>query len=47
MIPTEPIGSLPRPPELIEAVRQTDSDDPRLDPIATVASVVRRIADRS
>jgi len=29
MIPTEPIGSLPRPPELIEAVAQGDSDDPR------------------
>ena len=33
MIPTEPIGSLPRPPELIEAVAQGDSDDPRLDPL--------------
>ena len=31
MIPTEPIGSLPRPPALIEAVAQGDSDDPRLD----------------
>ena len=33
MIPTEPIGSLPRPPALIEAVAQGDSDDPRLDPL--------------
>jgi 5-methyltetrahydropteroyltriglutamate--homocysteine methyltransferase len=33
MIPTEPIGSLPRPPALIEAVGQWDSDDPRLDPL--------------
>ncbi len=31
MIPTEPIGSLPRPPGLIEAVAQGDSDDARLD----------------
>ncbi len=30
-IPTEPIGSLPRPPALIEAVRAGDSDDPQLD----------------
>ena len=33
MIPTEPIGSLPRPPALIEAIAQGDSDDPRLDPL--------------
>ncbi len=31
MIPTEPIGSLPRPPELIAALARGDSDDPRLD----------------
>ena len=31
MIPTEPIGSLPRPPALIEAVAAGDPDDPRLD----------------
>ena len=31
MIPTEPIGSLPRPPALIDAVSQGDSDDPRLE----------------
>jgi 5-methyltetrahydropteroyltriglutamate--homocysteine methyltransferase len=33
MIPTEPLGSLPRPRALIEAVEQTDSDDPQLDPL--------------
>ena len=33
MIPTEPIGSLPRPPALIEAVTRVDSDDPLLDPL--------------
>ena len=31
MIPTEPIGSLPRPPELIEAVERHGSEDPALD----------------
>jgi len=31
MIPTEPVGSLPRPPELIAAVARSTSDDPRLD----------------
>lgn len=30
-IPTEPIGSIPRPPELIAAVEGGDSEDPRLD----------------
>ncbi|MEP7308097.1 MAG: cobalamin-independent methionine synthase II family protein [Acidobacteriota bacterium] len=33
MIPTEPIGSLPRPPDLIAAVAERDSDDPLLDPL--------------
>src|SRR3977135_2975570 len=33
MIPTEPIGSLPRPPALIEAMTRGDSDDPLLDPL--------------
>ena len=33
MIPTEPIGSLPRPLALIEAVEHTDADDPRLVPL--------------
>jgi len=33
MIPTEPIGSLPRPLELIEAVEDVGSDDPCLDPL--------------
>jgi 5-methyltetrahydropteroyltriglutamate--homocysteine methyltransferase len=31
-IPTEPIGSIPRPPELIEAVNSGDILDPNLDP---------------
>jgi 5-methyltetrahydropteroyltriglutamate--homocysteine methyltransferase len=33
IIPTEPIGSLPRPAALIEAVEHGDGDDPRLDPL--------------
>jgi methionine synthase II (cobalamin-independent) len=33
MIPTEPIGSVPRPLALIEAVEHGDSDNPRLDPL--------------
>ena len=33
MIPTEPIGSIPRPLRLIEAVATTDGADPRLDPL--------------
>jgi 5-methyltetrahydropteroyltriglutamate--homocysteine methyltransferase len=31
IIPTEPIGSLPRPVALIEAIEHGDGDDPRLD----------------
>src|SRR5919206_857615 len=30
-IPTEPIGSIPRPPELIEAVADRGATDPALD----------------
>jgi 5-methyltetrahydropteroyltriglutamate--homocysteine methyltransferase len=33
VIPTEPIGSLPRPPELIEAVERSSFNDPALDPL--------------
>jgi hypothetical protein len=33
-IPTEPIGSIPRPPELIAAIEQVgDYADPSLDPL--------------
>src|SRR6202171_4584685 len=32
-IPTEPIGSIPRPLHLIEAFQKMDSDDPTLDPL--------------
>jgi 5-methyltetrahydropteroyltriglutamate--homocysteine methyltransferase len=33
MIPTEPIGSIPRPAALLEAIAQSDPDDPRLEPL--------------
>jgi 5-methyltetrahydropteroyltriglutamate--homocysteine methyltransferase len=32
-IPTEPIGSLPRTPDLLAALAQTDPDDPALEPL--------------
>jgi 5-methyltetrahydropteroyltriglutamate--homocysteine methyltransferase len=36
-IPTEPIGSIPRPPPLIEAVRTRDGTDPALEPLYEAA----------
>src|SRR3954447_409570 len=33
IIPTEPIGSIPRPLRLIEALSTTDGTDPALDPL--------------
>src|SRR6187431_446433 len=36
-IPTEPIGSIPRPPELIDAVRASDIGDPALEPLFDAA----------
>lgn len=33
VIPTEPIGSIPRPLSLIEAIKKSNPDDPRLDPL--------------
>src|SRR6476646_5709713 len=43
-IPTERIGSIPRPAELIEAVEQNSSDDRTLDPLyeAAVRDTVER-----
>ena len=37
-IPTEPIGSIPRPHALIEAVERGDVDDPALDPLFDAAT---------
>ena len=47
MIPTEPIGSIPRPPELIEQLEHMDGDDPRLDSMyeAAVRDTVERFAE--
>jgi 5-methyltetrahydropteroyltriglutamate--homocysteine methyltransferase len=43
-IPTEPIGSIPRPLELIQALAQKDSEDPSLEPLYedAVRDTVRR-----
>jgi 5-methyltetrahydropteroyltriglutamate--homocysteine methyltransferase len=43
-IPTEPIGSIPRPPELIRAVAQGDGADPALDPLydAAIRDTIQR-----
>ena len=37
IIPTEPIGSIPRPVDLIDRVAKGDSEDPNLDPFYEVA----------
>jgi methionine synthase II (cobalamin-independent) len=36
-IPTEPIGRIPRPVDLIERVKNADSEDPKLAPLYDVA----------
>lgn len=36
-IPTEPIGSIPRPLELIDAVSNSSAEDPALDPVYDAA----------
>lgn len=43
-IPTEPIGSIPRPLPLIEALKSTDSADPKLEPLyaEAIRDTVRR-----
>ena len=44
IIPTEPIGSIPRPLSLVEAVAKGDSEDPNLDPLyeAAIRDTVER-----
>src|ERR1044072_4289098 len=36
-IPTEPIGSIPRPPALVEVLRTRDGTDPTLEPLYEAA----------
>ncbi|MDQ3068362.1 MAG: cobalamin-independent methionine synthase II family protein [Acidobacteriota bacterium] len=47
MIPTEPIGSLPRPTALIDAVARGDSQDPALDPMYddAIRDTIRRFEE--
>ncbi len=46
-IPTEPIGSIPRPIELVEAVANGDSEDPALNPLydAAIRDTVKRFEE--
>jgi 5-methyltetrahydropteroyltriglutamate--homocysteine methyltransferase len=45
-IPTEPIGSIPRPPVLVDAIRRRGGDDPGLEPLyeEAVRDTVERFA---
>jgi 5-methyltetrahydropteroyltriglutamate--homocysteine methyltransferase len=47
MIPTEPIGSIPRPLALIEAVSSGNSDDPALEPLydSAIRDTIERFED--
>src|SRR5664279_2789993 len=36
-LPTEPIGSIPRPPALLDALATTDGSDPALEPLYEAA----------
>jgi 5-methyltetrahydropteroyltriglutamate--homocysteine methyltransferase len=44
IIPTEPIGSIPRPLDLIKALETTESTDPKLDPLyeSAIRDTVKR-----
>ena len=46
-IPTEPIGSIPRPLALLEALETTDSDDPSLEPLyeAAIKDTIERFEE--
>jgi 5-methyltetrahydropteroyltriglutamate--homocysteine methyltransferase len=46
-IPTEPIGSIPRPLALLEALETTDSDDPGLEPLyeAAIKDTIERFEE--
>jgi 5-methyltetrahydropteroyltriglutamate--homocysteine methyltransferase len=46
-LPTEPIGSIPRPPRLIEAVAAAgDGTDPRLEPLLGTALAAERLGGK-
>jgi 5-methyltetrahydropteroyltriglutamate--homocysteine methyltransferase len=47
VIPTEPIGSIPRPLSLIEAIAKSNPDDPRLDPLyeEAIRETIQRFED--
>src|SRR5437763_1839235 len=47
LLPTEPIGSIPRPSSLIEAIQRSGSDNPVLDPMyeAAVRETVGRFEE--
>ena len=46
-IPTEPIGSIPRPPQLIEALTTRSATDPALDPLydAAIRDTIKRFEE--
>ncbi|HEV3410212.1 MAG TPA: hypothetical protein VG095_07950, partial [Chthoniobacterales bacterium] len=46
-IPTEPIGSIPRPLRLIEALKAHDCDDPALEPLyeEAICDTLRRFEE--
>lgn len=47
ILPTEPIGSIPRPLSLIEALKTTDGSDPRLEPLyeEAIRDTIRRFEE--
>ena len=47
IIPTEPIGSIPRPLRLVEAFSQASSDDPKLEPLyeEAICDTLRRFEE--
>ena len=50
MIPTEPIGSIPRPPKLVEALTTLgDGTDPRLDGLYedAIRDTIERFAEKA
>jgi 5-methyltetrahydropteroyltriglutamate--homocysteine methyltransferase len=46
-LPTEPIGSIPRPPELLAGIAQSGSDHPSLEPLyaEAIRDTIRRFED--